>query len=111
MFWLSVRPLSAVRSFDLFCFPVKTHHLINLVFFGFFFCLFFFSDYCISFPRFEWNKERCLGDQILVNYLNVVREGSRICIQQMSSSLQAVIFFLLYLELLNKDDLFANELL
>lgn len=44
MFWLSVRPLSAVRSFDLFCFPVKSHHLINLVFFWlFFFFLFFFT--------------------------------------------------------------------
>lgn len=80
-------------------------------FFLFFSFLFFFIDYCINFLRFEWNKERCLDDQIIFNYLNVVREGSRICIQQASLSSQAVILFLLYLELHNKDDLFANELL
>lgn len=39
----------------------------------------FICDYCINFPKLEWNKERCLCDQIscsfLITYLNVARGG------------------------------------
>lgn len=67
-------PLSAVGSFDPSCFVGKRHLLANL----FFFILFFFNDYCISFSESEWSKKR-LGDQIpcnlLIAYSNVIRGG------------------------------------
>lgn len=44
-----------------------------------FFSLSFLCDYYIYFPKLEWIKERCLGDQIscsfLITYLNVARGG------------------------------------